>query len=147
MTTQTKLSPHTTWLFAFGSIAAGIISSYALSGLGQKVTAAVDFAIVPDVDPPDALSISYLGRAREMLVTGERNSPLHGKPIDHPINRRAIALPLAELTHIPNVIFASGGANKVEAIAAALLSSLASALVCDEDTARAAMALALRTRG
>jgi hypothetical protein len=46
MTTQTKLSPHTTWLFAFGSIAAGIISSYALSGLGTKVTAAVYFAIV-----------------------------------------------------------------------------------------------------
>jgi hypothetical protein len=46
MTTQTKLSPHTTWLFAFGSIAAGIMSSYALSGLGTKVTAAVYFAIV-----------------------------------------------------------------------------------------------------
>jgi hypothetical protein len=46
MTTQTKLSSHTIWLFAFGSIAAGIVSSYALSGLGQKVTAAVYFAIV-----------------------------------------------------------------------------------------------------
>ena len=44
--TDTKLSPHTTWLFAFGSIAAGIATSYALSGLGQKVTAAVYFAIV-----------------------------------------------------------------------------------------------------
>lgn len=29
---------------------------------------ALDLAIVPDVDPPDALSISYLGRAPEMLV-------------------------------------------------------------------------------
>ena len=46
MTNQTKLSPHTTWLFAFGSIAAGIGASFALSGLGQKVTAAVYFAIV-----------------------------------------------------------------------------------------------------
>ncbi len=41
-----KLSPHTTWLFAFGSIAAGIGASYALQGLGTKVTAAVYFAIV-----------------------------------------------------------------------------------------------------
>ena len=41
-----KLSAHTTWLFAFGSIAAGIAASYALSGLGQKVTAAAYFAIV-----------------------------------------------------------------------------------------------------
>jgi len=44
--TRTKLSPHTTWLFAFGSIATGIVASYALAGLGQKVTAAVYFAIV-----------------------------------------------------------------------------------------------------
>jgi hypothetical protein len=47
MTTQpTKLSPHTLWLFAFGSIAAGIAASYALSGLGQKATAALYFGIV-----------------------------------------------------------------------------------------------------
>ncbi|MEO8549413.1 MAG: hypothetical protein ABI678_05555 [Kofleriaceae bacterium] len=45
-TNDTKLSPHTTWLFALGSIAAGIAVSYALSGLGQKVTAAVYFGIV-----------------------------------------------------------------------------------------------------
>jgi len=42
----TKLSPHTTWLFSFGAVAAGIGSAYALSGMGQKVTAAVYFAIV-----------------------------------------------------------------------------------------------------
>lgn len=44
--TDTKLSPHTTWLFAIGSIAAGIAVSYALSGLGQKATAAIYFGIV-----------------------------------------------------------------------------------------------------
>ena len=41
-----KLSSHTTWLFSFGAIAAGIGTSYAISGMGQKVTAAVYFAIV-----------------------------------------------------------------------------------------------------
>jgi hypothetical protein len=45
-TDSTKLSPHTTWLFALGSIATGIAASYALNGLGQKVTAAVYFGIV-----------------------------------------------------------------------------------------------------
>lgn len=55
------------------------VSSQLLDLVGAQT---VDFAIVPDVDPPDALSISYLGRAREMLITGERDSPLHGKPID-----------------------------------------------------------------
>jgi hypothetical protein len=59
-TTQTKLSPHTTWLFAFGSIATGIVASYALSGLGQKVTAAVYFAIVAI----GGFASTYLTRAR-----------------------------------------------------------------------------------
>lgn len=45
-TSDTKLSQHTTWLFALGSIAAGIGASYALQGLGTKVTAAVYFAVV-----------------------------------------------------------------------------------------------------
>jgi hypothetical protein len=46
MNNDNKLSQHTTWLFAFGSIAAGIATSYALSGLGSKVTAAVYFGLV-----------------------------------------------------------------------------------------------------
>ena len=99
------------------------------------------YGLPKDVSVDDLLAAGARGDIMAQFVDAL------GKPIDHPINRRAIALPLAELTHIPNVIFASGGANKVEAIAAALLSGLASALVCDEDTARAAMALALRTRG
>lgn len=58
--TDSKLSPHTTWLFAFGSIAAGIAVSYALQGLGQKVTAAVYFALVAI----GGFGSTYLTRAR-----------------------------------------------------------------------------------
>jgi len=57
---NTKLSPHTSWLFAFGSIAAGIAASYALNGLGQKVTAAVYFAIVA----AGGFAATYLTRAK-----------------------------------------------------------------------------------
>lgn len=46
MTANTKLSPHTTWLFAFGAVAVGIGASYATAGFGQKVAAAVYFAVV-----------------------------------------------------------------------------------------------------
>lgn len=61
MTTDSnKLSAHTTWLFAFGSIAAGIASSYALNGFGTKVTAAVYFAIVAI----GGFASTYLTRAR-----------------------------------------------------------------------------------
>ena len=59
-THDTKLSPHTTWLFSFGAIAAGIATSYALSGLGQKVTAAAYFAIVAI----GGFASTYLTKAR-----------------------------------------------------------------------------------
>ena len=41
-----KLSSHMVWLFALGSVGAGIGASYAASGLGQKAAAAVYFAVV-----------------------------------------------------------------------------------------------------
>ncbi|WP_048648900.1 sugar-binding transcriptional regulator [Nitratireductor soli] len=70
-----------------------------------------------------------------------------GKPIDHSINRRAIAAPLELLHEVPNVIFASGGINKSEVIAAVLLSGLGNVLICDEETARNALEIALKLRG
>jgi DNA-binding transcriptional regulator LsrR (DeoR family) len=69
-----------------------------------------------------------------------------GRPVDHPINGRAIALPLEALRSVPNVVLTSGGMNKVEAIAAVLRSGLCKVLVCDEETARDAMTLAVQWR-
>jgi lsr operon transcriptional repressor len=60
-----------------------------------------------------------------------------GQAIAHPINRRAIALPLDELRRIPTVILASGGTNKADIIAASLRGKLASVLITDEDAAAA----------
>jgi hypothetical protein len=54
------LSPHTTWLFGFGSVAAGIGSSFALLGFGNKVTAAVYFGIIAI----GGFLSTYLTRAR-----------------------------------------------------------------------------------
>jgi DNA-binding transcriptional regulator LsrR (DeoR family) len=62
----------------------------------------------------------------------------HGNLIDHPINSRAIALPLDVLRKVPNAVLVSGGMNKADAVTAALMSGLATTLICDEDTARAA---------
>lgn len=64
-----------------------------------------------------------------------------GRAIDHPINHRAIALPLEALRSLPTVILASGGTNKAAIIAAALRARLASVLITDEDAAAAALAL------
>jgi len=60
MSNDTKLSAHTTWLFSFASIAAGIGASYATAGFGQKVTAAVYFAIVAI----GGFASTYLTKAR-----------------------------------------------------------------------------------
>lgn len=60
-----------------------------------------------------------------------------GQAIAHPINHRAIALPLDQLRRIPTVILASGGTNKAEIIAASLRGKLASVLITDEDAAAA----------
>ena len=65
-----------------------------------------------------------------------------GQAIAHPINHRAIALPLDQLRRIPTVILASGGANKIGIIAAGLRGKLASVLITDEDAAAAIMARA-----
>jgi lsr operon transcriptional repressor len=65
-----------------------------------------------------------------------------GRMIEHPLNHRAIALPLDDLPRIPTVILASGGKNKTAAVAGALLAHLASVIICDEDTARGACDLA-----
>lgn len=69
-----------------------------------------------------------------------------GVPIDHPINRRAIAPSFEILKKVPCVIFASGGLYKVSAIAAALLSGIGNVLICDEETARRARDTALKSK-
>jgi hypothetical protein len=58
--TTSKLSSRTVWLFAFGSILAGIGASYAVAGLGQKVAAAIYFALVAI----GGFASTYLTRAR-----------------------------------------------------------------------------------
>jgi DNA-binding transcriptional regulator LsrR (DeoR family) len=67
----------------------------------------------------------------------------HGRPIDHPLNRRAIALPLDHLSRDrTTVVFAAGGSHKVRAIAAVLRGKHGSVLVSDEASAREAARLA-----
>lgn len=65
-----------------------------------------------------------------------------GRPIEHPLNRRAIAMPLRDLPRVKTVVFAAGGRHKVRAIAAVLRGDFGSVLVSDETTARAAAAIA-----
>ncbi|MCR4269164.1 sugar-binding domain-containing protein, partial [Nitratireductor sp. ZSWI3] len=59
-----------------------------------------------------------------------------GRLVDHEVNRRIMAIDLPVVARIPHVILAAGGAAKVEAIAAALRTVSAQALITDAATAR-----------
>lgn len=61
-----------------------------------------------------------------------------GRLINHPLNRRAIALPFEALPRIRTVVVVAGGSNKALALSGVIRARLASVLICDEDTARAA---------
>jgi DNA-binding transcriptional regulator LsrR (DeoR family) len=62
-----------------------------------------------------------------------------GEVIDHPINRRVIALPPKRLKSIRCVILASGGRNKVPVLHGALRAGFSNVLVTDEQTAAAVL--------
>lgn len=91
---------------------------------------------------PDDVGVKTLRDAGAVCDVLAQFIDQRGHPIDHELNRRAIALPLRDLSRISTVVFAAGGRHKVHAIASVLLSGLASVIVSDEATARAACALA-----
>ena len=67
-----------------------------------------------------------------------------GRAINHPINKRAIALPLARLSKAKFAMLVAGGMNKAPVIAAALRGRIGNILVSDEKTASEALELAER---
>jgi DNA-binding transcriptional regulator LsrR (DeoR family) len=65
-----------------------------------------------------------------------------GKVVDHPINRRVLAIGPEDLRNVPSVVLVSGGLDKVEVIRAALRGGYVNMLVVDESTAAAVLAKA-----
>jgi DNA-binding transcriptional regulator LsrR (DeoR family) len=65
-----------------------------------------------------------------------------GTIVDHPLNKRAVAISPNDLKSIPTVIVASGGADKVRALHGALHARLIGMVVTDEATAASVLALA-----
>jgi DNA-binding transcriptional regulator LsrR (DeoR family) len=59
-----------------------------------------------------------------------------GRVVDHPVNRRVIAVGLSDLRRVPTIVIAAGGQRKVAAIRAALKATGAGVLITDEAAAR-----------
>lgn len=63
----------------------------------------------------------------------------HGRPVDHPLNQRVMALPLPDLQAIPHSILASGGVHKARIVRAILSARYVKCLVTDESCAEAVL--------
>jgi lsr operon transcriptional repressor len=119
---------------AFARIRAVDIAVLSAGDLTER-SLLVRYGLPKDVRPEELAARGAVGDMLGQFIDAE------GNPIDHPINRRAIALPHDAMRRIPTVILASGGLNKAAIIAAAIRARLASVLVTDERTASAALKL------
>ena len=85
------------------------------------------------LDRADLASLSRAGAVADVLC---QFVDARGAAVDHPVNRRTVAIPLADLAGVRTVVLASGGAGKVPAIAAALQALRVHVLVTDAAAAR-----------
>ena len=58
-----------------------------------------------------------------------------GRIVDHPLNRRTMAVDLADLARVPRIVLASGGRSKVGILGAALRALPVAVLITDEAAA------------
>jgi len=58
-----------------------------------------------------------------------------GKPVDHPLASLVVNPPLSDLRHVPELVLAAGGLQKLAIITAAIRAGLCHVLITDEDTA------------
>lgn len=119
---------------AFERIRATDVAILSAGDLSER-SLLVRYGLPRDVGVAELAALGAVGDMLGQFIDAE------GQPIDHPINRRAIALPLDALRLIPTVVLASGGSNKAAIIAAALRARLASVLITDEQAAAAALKL------
>ena len=102
---------------AFARIASTRAAILSVGDLSDR-SLLIRYGLPRDVSAMDLRAEGAVGDVLGQFIDGT------GRAIDHPINRRAIALKLEALRGIPTVILASGGDNKVAIIAAALLGRL-----------------------
>ncbi|PWG62790.1 sugar-binding transcriptional regulator [Spiribacter halobius] len=108
---------------------------------------ASDLAILTAGDITQSLIVEYglshPGDLDELLAAGAVGDVIghfidaRGRPVEHSLNRRTVAVDLEALYRIPRTVFLSGGAHKREVNRAVLLGGYADAFVTDEETAAA----------
>ncbi|MEM9431543.1 MAG: sugar-binding transcriptional regulator [Pseudomonadota bacterium] len=93
--------------------------------------------------------VGYVSEAerRSMIGAGVVGDVLYnfidgaGQVVDHPVNERAIAMPLERLSRVGHKVLISGGAEKIDIMRAVLTAVRPQGLITDEVTARALLDL------
>lgn len=86
----------------------------------------------------DAVSLRNAGAVGDVLCHFVDDT---GSVIDHPVNRRVMAIDPADIRCVPKVVISSGGARKAPAIRAGILATGAKMLITDEAAANALLKL------
>lgn len=84
------------------------------------------------LDDRDAEELLALGAVGDLLCA---YLDADGRPVDHPLNGRAVGLPVDDLRRIPAAVLVSGGGAKVPIVRASLAGGHVNHLITDERTA------------
>jgi DNA-binding transcriptional regulator LsrR (DeoR family) len=103
-----------------------LVSCGDLSGRSQL------FSVMP-MEPGELSELKALGAVGEILGTFLDSA---GQPVDHPLNRRVMALVPSELRKVPITILASGDDYKLPVVRAVLEAGYVNRLVTDESVAK-----------
>lgn len=90
------------------------------------------------LDWADAKSLKEAGAVGDVLC---HFVDAEGRVIDHPVNRRAMAISPADIRGVPKVVISSGGLRKVNAIRAGIAATDAKLLITDTTAAEALLEL------
>ena len=66
---------------------------------------------------------------------------INGKLVDHPVNKRIMSIPLAQLRDVPLRVLSAGGSEKIETLMGAIKLINCNVLITNEETAKALLAL------
>lgn len=134
-------------IFANSESARDIILRQSVIRDTYRKARAADLAVLTCGDLTESLIVTYglehaadLDSLREAGAVGDvlgHFVDAEGRLVDHPINRRTVALSLEDLAAIARVVMVSGGEHKRVITRAALRGGFVDVLVTDEATARA----------
>ena len=88
------------------------------------------FDLISDVERAE---LTKLGAVGDMMFNFYDRA---GHLVEHPVNRRIMSLPIAQLRSVPTRVIASGGNDKVDSLLGAIRLVDANVLITNEATAR-----------